>query len=1283
VLRYNSDGTLDTTFGGDGIVTVAIGPGEQSDQAAAIAIQADGRIVVAGSTLFALNSGTSFDFTAVRLNPDGSLDTTFGGIGSPVVNAGEAFSWTVQRFFTDADSDILTYSIAMTDGSALPAWATFNGTALNGTAPLGAPDLALRITATDPWGASATQDFVLRVDSPNAAPFVANYGVPPGIVTTPVTSGQEFAGDFVAQPDGKIVLVGQTTSTRTNQDFALARYNVDGSLDTTFAGGGILVSPISTGTDGATGVAVQSDGKILAAGSGGGTGGFDFALARYNADGTLDTAFGGGDGIVTTAVASGTLQDGALAVTVQSDGKIVAVGSAQTSAGPPAPGSAIAIVRYNADGSLDTTFGGGDGIVTTDIVAGTATDGAQAVLVQADGRIVVAGFANFPTTTTGSDFVLARYTADGVLDASFGGGDGIVTTAVSPANGSDGARALLQLPDGRFVVVGQAASDVALARYTAEGVLDTTFGTAGVVTTPLLGVDAAAGVVRLSDGKLLVGGWSVGAGDQSFAIVRYNENGSPDPTFGSNGVVLTSFGPTSAQAVGIEVLADGKIVLGGNAFSDFAVARYNADGSLDATFRAEERIAATEGVYFSYSVPADRFADPDGDVLTYSAAQSDGSDLPAWLFFEPATRSLNGMAPSGSPDVHVRVTATDPAGLSASYAYWIYTNSAPTALAPSGIVATHLATSNFAAGVALQADGKIVLTGSGLVATQDTPVVRYNTDGSLDLTFAGDGAAAINTNAAPLEQGRAVAVQPDGAIVVASTSANDIAVSRLTAGGSPDGSFGGGDGFVTSSISSGADAPAGIALQADGRILVAGRATSATGNFDLMLARYTADGVLDSSFGGGDGIVVPGFNPGAADEALSVKTQTDGKIVVSGYSTLAPQEQVVLVARFNVDGSLDTSFDGDGIVTTDLGPGIGGFSTVIANIPFEAGQSLAIQPDGRIVVVGFGPTAPGRTEIALLRYNADGSLDTTFGTGGVVTTAVSATPVDRGVQVALQDDGRIVVGAAVVTPEGGPDFGVLRYDSSGALDTTFGGGDGVVTIAIAPSTGFDFLNGLTIQADGRIVVVGSASLGVAGSDAPVVRLNPDGSLDTSFGGIGAPVVDAGQPFSWTVQRFFADADGDPLTYTMTMADGSPLPSWATLTTNVSGPTPLTTLSGTVPLGTGSLALRLTATDPAGADASQYFVLGVNDPTAPPDDGETFAFGDGFGAAMVTGFTAGDASGDVIDLSAMTNPDWTEFAQIAARTTDGDVGAVIDLGDGNSITLVGVTKASLTANDFDL
>jgi len=576
----------------------------------------------------------------------------------------------------------------------------------------------------------------------------------------------------------------------------------------------------------------------------------------------------------------------------------------------------------------------------------------------------------------------------------------------------------------------------------------------------------------------------------------------------------------------------------------------------------------------------------------------------------------------------------------------------------------------------LQADGKILLTGS-TSAISDTHVVRLNADGSLDLGFSADGILTVNTISAGADNGRSIIAQPDGRILIASNTGSDISVTRVFADGLfLDGSFGGGDGIATTNIlGASADFAQSMTLQADGKILVTGRMTVAPEN-QLVVVRHNTDGTLDATFDG-DGIaIVPvAMN---VDDGFSIKTQADGKIVVSGYGATSAVEHSIIVARFNDNGSLDTSFDADGIVRTDIGVGPGTIP-IIPNFTFsEAGQGVAIQTDGRIVVAGYGPTAAGGTDIALVRYNTDGSLDATFGTGGVVTTAVSAgTGVDRAFGVALQTDGRIVVAAGVVTAEGGQDIGVLRYNGDGTLDTTFGG-DGIVTVAIGPGQQTEITTCIVIQPDGRIVVGGSTQFALNGStgmDFAAVRLNPDGSLDTTFGGIGTPVANAGQQFSWTVQRFIADADTDPLIYTMAQADGSPLPAGLTFTG--------TALNGAVAAGTGDLALRLTATDPYGAEASQYFVLDVIDPLAPPDDGDTFAFDDGFGQAMVTGFTAGDSSGDVLDLSGLTNPEWTDFADIMALTTQVDSNAVIDLGHGNTITLVGVTASNLTADDFRL
>ena len=225
--------------------------------------------------------------------------------------------------------------------------------------------------------------------------------------------------------------------------FAVAVTAAPGDLDTTFDGDGKVTTNFTAGDDVARGVAIQSDGKIVTAGSAGNTP--DFALARYNTDGSLDITFDG-DGKVTTDIFFG---DSAHGVAIQSDGKIVAVGDSVD----------FALARYNADGSLDTTFDG-DGKVTTSFTAGEAR--ARGVAIQADGKIVAVGEVG---VNPNLDFALARYNADGSLDTTFGV-NGLVTTEF---NGTDRARGVAIQSDGKIVAVGQdGTSDFALARYNAN-----------------------------------------------------------------------------------------------------------------------------------------------------------------------------------------------------------------------------------------------------------------------------------------------------------------------------------------------------------------------------------------------------------------------------------------------------------------------------------------------------------------------------------------------------------------------------------------------------------------------------------------------------------------------------------------------------------------------------------------------------------------------------------------------------------------------------------------------
>ena len=297
--------------------------------------------------------------------------------------------------------------------------------------------------------------------------------------------------------------------------------------------------------------------------------------------------------------------------------------------------------------------------------------------------------------------------------------------------------------------------------------------------------------------------------------------------------------------------------------------------------------------------------------------------------------------------------------------------------------------------------------------------------------------------------------------------------------GTLDASFGAG-GRVTTSFGTADDDASAVALQPDGKIVAAGYAYNGPQSV-FALVRYNADGSLDTSFNGTGKVTTV---IGGDDYAEAVTLQGDGKIIVAGTSSNGSNYDFA-VARYNADGSLDTSFNGSGMATTAFGPGL------------DIAYTVALQPDGKIVTGGYGSTG-SKVDFALARFNTNGSLDSSFGTGGKVTTAVGSDS-DIGRAIALQPDGKIVAAgySAVV---GGENFALVRYNANGTLDSGFGAG-GIVTTAMG---NHNILLSAAVQPDGRIVAAGDTwdSPNIASQDFALIRLNPDGALDPSFGSGG-------------------------------------------------------------------------------------------------------------------------------------------------------------------------------------
>jgi len=392
-----------------------------------------------------------------------------------------------------------------------------------------------------------------------------------GVVTADGGSIEAGANAVAIPGDGKIVAGGYNVSAGGDPDFAVARLALGGELDSTFGGSGFVVTALSPHTDIVKSIAIQGDGKIVAAGYTGPDVNADFALARYTEDGVLDLDFGSG-GVVTTSL--GPSADVATSVALQADGRLVVAGHSSIGVG-----SEFALARYMPNGTLDASFNG-SGIVKT-ALGGSGTF--YAVAVQSNGKIVAAG--SYRGASGSSDTVVARFSPDGVPDPTFDG-DGFAFTAVSPQN--DQAESLAIQSDGRIVVGGTSdgvgGDDFTMVRYTPDGNLDPSFGIGGIVQTQTPALDDSIFSVAVRpDGKLLTAGHRDGAdGFEQIALARYQANGSLDSSFGDNGFSISHFDIESLP-YSIALQQDGKFVIAGqltlpDQTADFVILRY-LDGS--------------------------------------------------------------------------------------------------------------------------------------------------------------------------------------------------------------------------------------------------------------------------------------------------------------------------------------------------------------------------------------------------------------------------------------------------------------------------------------------------------------------------------------------------------------------------------------------------------------------------------------------------------------------------------------------------------------------------------
>jgi uncharacterized delta-60 repeat protein len=1036
VRRFNADASLDTTFGIDGVATQANNTTYWSwfTEITGIIVQPDGKILLTGDVL-------------VRFNQDGSQDLSFGASGTLNVLTMAAQSAVVQS-----------------DGNII-------------------------VAGTDNTGS----DFALtRYDS--AGVLDTSFGTA-GTVITNVSPGNSFTDKgqrIILQGDSKILVAGYTASTlsRTGFDFSLVRYNSNGSLDTSFSDDGKLTTSIasgSTGNDYAHSVLAQADNKILLAGESYNGSNFDLAITRYNTDGTIDTSFGIA-GIVKTAI--GPSNDYGYQLAKQIDHKILLSGWFNK-------GNnfySIFLVRYNQDGSLDTTFGGGDGVVTQDLRE--VEDKSYSVLVQDDGKIVISGTSW--RSTNKYDLFLLRYLSDGSIDYSYSNENlpsnrytenqtavtlnpsvGVYDAELFALNNYDGATLILKrqgngnvhdLFSGAAIIEGQSSGDISITGNT----IGSYSWTSGVLTISF-NSNATASLVN-SALKALAYRNSSDAPPTSVQIDWILDDGNN----GSQGVggALSVTKTQTVTIVPVNDLPSGSVVITGDALFGQVLTATNTISDLDGIGSIHYQWMANEIAIVG--ADADTFIlgkEQVGTAVSVVALYTDQMGTPESMASASTSPVVNiNDAPTGSVFITgldnrgqiltASNNLSDSDGLGVIFYQW-----KADGVSISGANESTLTLGGAQVGKSITVNASYVdlLGTSESLNSAATLSVSNN---AFPTFYASNGSTVVTVTSWTGELSSAL--QSDGRILVAGNSGGNFAIARFFSNGYLDTSFGVA-GVQTVNLGY-TDTAYSIAVQGTA-ILVGG-----SSNNNFALARLTSNGTLDTSFGN-SGTKIIDF--GSTDEAYSLTIKSDGKIVVAGKSG-----GNFAVAQLSSTGVLDTSFSDDGL------------QTFLVSGNSNSAKDVAIQSDGKIVTVGTCYVSATQSyDFAIARLNTLGNLDNTFSADGKDNQNSSRYGSDRAYAVAIQADGKILVGGGF---SGQPT--IFRYNPDGSLDTNFNGsgqlrlGNGIMK---------NDLRDIEICSDGKILITGSSGFSYSNSSSFVVaRLNTNGTLDTSFSDDGYSTITA-------------------------------------------------------------------------------------------------------------------------------------------------------------------------------
>ena len=813
--------------------------------------------------------------------------------------------------------------------------------------------------------------------------------------TDGIIESQNAISHSALQSDGKIIVVDQEGMNSERTSINIRRYHPDGQLDDTFLAG------VNVSYGGVSDIIVQPDDKIVVVGWANKISQEDFMIFRVGADGGLDSDF-----IQPNFTDFNQLQDYATSVALQLDAtgqsveKIVVAGYTRVN-NVNSNNWDYAVVRYHPDGRLDTAFGDGGKVHTGFGGCFDGDDKGYDVVVQPDGKIIVAGQMDDSDTVLGLcfgydyDFGLVRYNVDGSLDASFGGG-GRVNSGFG--GDSDEASNIALLADGKIVAAGRSDhTNVAIVRYHSDGQEDESFHANGKFTINLSpGFEWTEELIIQPDGKMVILANVYDLNDpqqRKFVLLRFQQNGNFDPTFAENGI--RAYVVRDGLAEDMSLQQDNKFLVAGyipaseDIRSGFLM-RIRPNGSPD---QNPGKVVTSFGPWDDRAYAITTQA--NGSIIVAGEADTFGSHKQLAL----AQYDANGM-PDGS-------------------------------FGQSGQVLTGLTgTDDAARAVAVTFSGKIVVGGFVGDSDADMAVWRFNADGSPDSSFNGGHSFDFVDYGQGNDYGQAVLIQKDAGvekiIVVGfannGLNSNNVALARWLPDGSLDNSFGD-QGLVNTYIGPGFTRVRAAALQPDGKIVVAGRFAG-----DFMAVRYHKNGQLDTDFGHNG--VARVAHP-SSDEAWAVAVLPNGTIALAGYVGPAPEllypNGDFGLAFLNADGTVcvpcssSQDFDFGGMaVRTNFGGD-------------EAARAITVQPDGKILVAG-GKTdsdSPG-SEFYVARYQYKAfpvedrgyMLDTSFQGNGKLSTAIAERAEARA--IILDSDYRILV-AGFSHHGNDDDFSLVRY----------------------------------------------------------------------------------------------------------------------------------------------------------------------------------------------------------------------------------------------------------------